>query len=136
MSLPGPKRRILVVDDNIDAAVSLSQLLAMMGHDVQIARDGNSAIFMARSIRPDFIVLDIGLPGFDGFQVAEMLRREAGMAALRIIAVTGHGREEDRERSHHVGIDHYLLKPVDPDFLESLFGNASTNGRKPPSPSD
>lgn len=99
-----------------------------MGHDLQIARDGNSALVTARSMRPEFVVLDIGLPGLDGFQVAEMLRREAGMAEVKIIAVTGHGREDDRERSHHAGIDHYLLKPVDPSFLESLFGNANLSG--------
>lgn len=119
------KHRILVVDDNIDAAVSLSRLLALLGHDVQIARDGASALHIARSMRPDFVLLDIGLPGLDGFQVAEMFRREPGLETIKIIAVTGHGHEEDRQRSLDAGIDHYLLKPVDPSFLESLLGNAA-----------
>ena len=125
MAIPAPKRRILVVDDNVDAAVSLSRLLALLGHEVQVARDGTSAIYTARSMRPDVVLLDIGLPGADGFQVAQMLRREAGMGALKIIAVTGGAREDDRQRSQECGIDHYVLKPVDFGFLESLLGNAA-----------
>jgi len=109
MSVPATKavtkRRILVVDDNLDAALSLSRLIALLGHDVNVARDGNSALFIARSMRPDFVLLDIGLPGSDGFQVAEALRREPGFGKLKIIAVTGRGEEEDRERSQEAGID-------------------------------
>jgi CheY-like chemotaxis protein len=128
MSVPATKavtkRRILVVDDNLDAALSLSRLIALLGHDVNVARDGNSALFIARSMRPDFVLLDIGLPGSDGFQVAEALRREPGLGTLKIIAVTGRGEEEDRERSQAAGIDYYLLKPIDVPFLESLLGKA------------
>lgn len=124
MPVPAMKRRILVVDDNLDAAVSLSRLIALLGHDVNVARDGSSALFIARSTRPDFVLLDIGLPGTDGFQVAAALRREPGLAALKIIAVTGRGEQEDRERSQEAGIDYYLLKPVDVPFLESLLGKA------------
>ena len=127
MPVPATKRRILVVDDNLDAALSLSRVIALLGHDVNVARDGGSALFIARSMRPDFVLLDIGLPGTDGFQVAEALRRGAGLAALKIIAVTGRGEEADRERSQHAGIDHYLLKPVDLVFLESLLGKAAAN---------
>jgi CheY-like chemotaxis protein len=122
------KRRILVVDDNLDAALSLSRLIALLGHDVNVARDGNSALFIARSMRPDFVLLDIGLPGSDGFQVAEALRREPGLGTLKIIAVTGRGEEEDRERSQQAGIDYYLLKPIDVPFLESLLGKAIPSG--------
>jgi CheY-like chemotaxis protein len=122
------KRRILVVDDNLDAALSLSRLIALLGHDVNVARDGNSALFIARSMRPDFVLLDIGLPGSDGFQVAEALRREPGLSTLKIIAVTGRGEEEDRERSQQAGIDYYLLKPIDVPFLESLLGKAIPSG--------
>lgn len=125
MPLPALKRRILIVDDNADAAVSLSRLIALLGHEVNVARDGSSALFIARSTRPDFVLLDIGLPGSDGFQVAEALRREPGLASVMIIAVTGRGAEKDRERSQEAGIDHYLLKPVDLGFLESLLGNAA-----------
>ena len=125
---PVTKRRILVVDDNLDAALSLSRLIALLGHDVNVARDGNSALFIARSMRPDFVLLDIGLPGSDGFQVAEALRREPGLGTLKIIAVTGRGEEEDRERSQEAGIDYYLLKPIDVPFLESLLGKAIPSG--------
>jgi CheY-like chemotaxis protein len=132
MSVPATKavtkRRILVVDDNLDAALSLSRLIALLGHDVNVARDGNSALFIARSMRPDFVLLDIGLPGSDGFQVAEALRREPGLGTLKIIAVTGRGEEEDRERSQQAGIDYYLLKPIDVPFLESLLGKAIPSG--------
>ena len=120
-----PKRRILVVDDNVDAAVSLSRLLAILGHEVEVARDGPSAVYLARSMRPDVVLLDIGLPGADGFQVAEILRRETDTASMKIIAVTGGGREDDRQRSQESGFDHYLLKPVEIGFLESLLGNAA-----------
>ena len=125
MPVPATKRRILVVDDNLDAALSLSRLIALLGHDVNVARDGSSALFLARSLRPDFVLLDIGLPGTDGFQVAEALRREPGFAGLTIIAVTGRGAQDDRERSQQAGIDYYLLKPVDVVFLESLLGKAA-----------
>jgi CheY-like chemotaxis protein len=125
MVLPVPKRRTLVVDDNIDAAESLSRFLELLGHEVQVARDGNGAIALARSMRPEFVFLDIGLPGYDGFQVAEILRREPGLASVRIIAITGHGREEDRQRSLAAGIEYHLVKPVDFNFIESLVGNAA-----------
>ena len=92
MPVPATKRRILVVDDNLDAAVSLSRLIALLGHDVNVARDGNAALFIARSVRPDFVLLDIGLPGSDGFQVAEALG--AGLSALKIITVLGRRGEQ------------------------------------------
>jgi CheY-like chemotaxis protein len=122
--LPVPHRRILVVDDNIDAAESLSRFLELLGHEVQVAWDGNAAIALARTMRPEFVFLDIGLPGYDGFQVAEILRREPGLASVRIIAITGHGREEDRQRSLAAGIEYHLVKPVDLNFIASLVGTA------------
>lgn len=125
MQTPAIKRRILVVDDNLDAAVSLCRFLETLGHDAYVARTGYEAVDLARRLRPEFVMLDIGLPGFDGFQVAETLRRDPALASARIIAVTGHGREEDRERSRAAGIDYHLLKPIDLQFLESLVGNAA-----------
>ena len=85
-------------------------------------------IGIAERRRPDFVLLDIGLPGSDGFQVAEALRRDPGLAEVKIIAVTGRGAKEDRERSQEAGIDYYLLKPVDITFLESLLGKAILSG--------
>jgi len=125
-SVPGGSgsQRVLVVDDNPDAAGSLAVLLRLSDHEVHIARDGHDAIEMALRIRPDIMLLDIGLPGLDGFAVAKRLRQEAGLAGMRIIAITGHGFEADRDRSREAGIDQHLLKPVDPRFLESLLGIA------------
>jgi CheY-like chemotaxis protein len=119
-------RRVLVVDDNIDAADSIAALLTLSGHQVQTALDGNAAVRIALSFRPEFIFLDIGMPGLDGFAVAQRLRAEPGFDAVRIIAVTGYGTEQDRSRSLESGFDQHYLKPVDPKFLESLLGNVWT----------
>jgi DNA-binding response OmpR family regulator len=114
------------VDDNIDAADSIAALLTLSGHQVQTALDGNAAVRIALSFRPEFIFLDIGMPGLDGFAVAQRLRAEPGFDAVRIIAVTGYGTEQDRSRSLESGFDQHYLKPVDPKFLESLLGNVWT----------
>lgn len=119
----GPSR-VLVVDDNIDAANSLAAILRMLGHEVHVALDGHSALQIAMRVRPQLVLLDIGLPGLDGFTVARRLRDELNLARLKIIAITGHGREEDRLHCIEAGIDHYLIKPVDPAFLTSLLGGS------------
>jgi CheY-like chemotaxis protein len=118
-------RRILVVDDNPDMLVSLSQALHLLGHECYVARDGYEAIVAALRIRPDVVLLDIALPGLDGFAVAQRLRQEPALRQIQIIAVTGHGNSEDRIRAMEAGIDQHVLKPVDPIFLESLFGGRS-----------
>ncbi|TAK80517.1 MAG: response regulator [Betaproteobacteria bacterium] len=117
--------RVLVVDDNPDAANSLATILRRSGHDVHIASDGHSAVQIAMRVRPQLVLLDIGLPGLDGFAVAKRLRQEFSLGGLKIIAVTGREAEGDRYRSIEAGIDQYLLKPVDPVFLESLLGKGS-----------
>ena len=119
------RRRIVVVDDNPSVAVSLAAFLKFLGHDVYVAHDGVSAIDLARRSRPDFLFLDIGLPGLDGFEVAGTLRRDPSMQALRIIAVTGRASEEDRQRSKEVGIDYYIVKPMGLEYIVSLVGNAA-----------
>ena len=119
-------RRVLVVDDNIDAAESIAVLLSLSGHEVQTAHDGHAALRIALSFRPEFIFLDIGMPGLDGFAVAQRLRGEPGFEKVRIIAVTGYGTEQDRRRCLESGFDQHYLKPVDPKFLESLLGNVWT----------
>jgi CheY-like chemotaxis protein len=119
-------RRVLVVDDNIDAAESIASLLSLSGHEVQTAHDGQAALRIALSFRPEFIFLDLGMPGLDGFAVAQRLRAEPGFDKVRIIAVTGYGTEQDRRRCLEGGFDQHYLKPVDPKFLESLLGNAWT----------
>jgi CheY-like chemotaxis protein len=113
--------RILVVDDNTDTTESMAKLLAIFGHEVRIARDGPGAIEAALTWRPEFVLLDIGLPGVDGYEVASRLRRAASCRDTVIIAVTGYGQPEDRQRSAAAGIDHHLLKPAVWDQLLSLL---------------
>jgi CheY-like chemotaxis protein len=118
---PGQGRRILVVDDNVDGARSLTLLLQMRGHEVQVAHDGLAGLEAARRDRPDVVILDIGLPKMDGYQVAREVRRLPGLARVLLLAVTGYGQEEDRERARRAGFDYHLVKPVDPDVLCQLL---------------
>lgn len=115
------KRRLLVVDDNKDAAESMSMLLEMWGHEVAFAYDGPSAIETAEQWRPEAVFLDIGLPGMDGYQVAERLRALPQAKDAVLIAITGYGQEDDRLRSQRAGIDYHLVKPVAPDALRNLI---------------
>lgn len=116
-----PKRRLLVVDDNRDAAESMSMLLEMWGHEVAFAYDGPSALETAQRWRPEAIFLDIGLPGMDGYEVAERMRELPQAKHAVLIAITGYGQEDDRLRSRRAGIDHHLVKPVAPDALHRLI---------------
>jgi DNA-binding response OmpR family regulator len=118
---PGSARRILVVDDNVDAAAAMAIVLRLAGHDVRLAHDGGSAIENAQAFRPEFVFLDLGLPGVDGFEVARSLRRHSGLEWMRIIALTGDGRADAREQAFGAGCDQFMLKPMDPLFLDSLL---------------
>ncbi len=122
---PPRSARILVVDDNEDMARGMSRLLKILGHDVRTAYDGISALEAAREHRPDFVLLDIGLPGMDGYEVASRLRREEGSARAVIVAVSGYGKDEDRRRTRDAGFDHHLIKPVDHDALFKLLTGPS-----------
>ena len=113
------RTRVLIVDDNVDGAESLALLLRMSGHEVTVANDGPAAIAAAHATRPRIVLLDIGLPGMDGYQVAAELRR-AGLDTT-LIALTGYGRDEDVRRSREVGFARHLVKPVDAATLESLL---------------
>jgi two-component system CheB/CheR fusion protein len=113
-------RRILVVDDNRDAAESLAVMLRLMGHGVETAHSGPAALALAPALAPDVVLLDIGLPGMDGYEVARRLRA-AGEPQPVLIAVTGYGQEEDRRRSREAGCDHHLVKPVDHEDLERVI---------------
>jgi len=113
-------RRILVVDDNHDSAESLALLLELQGHDVRTAFTGPAAIETASAFRPEIVLLDIGLPGMDGYEVARRLRADLGR--VRLIALTGYGRDEDRDRSREAGFDHHLVKPVDLEALKRMLG--------------
>ena len=118
---PSPRHRLLVVDDNKDAAESMSMLLEVWGHDVAFAYDGPSALETAQQWRPQAVLLDIGLPGMDGYEVAARLRELPQAKGAVLIAITGYGQEDDRVRSRRVGIDHHLIKPVAPDALRNLI---------------
>jgi two-component system CheB/CheR fusion protein len=123
-------RRVLVVDDNVDAVESLATLLRLAGHSVQIAHDGAAAIALAETARPDVAVLDLGMPRLSGFDVARWLRRQPWGADIRLIAVTGWGQEEDRRRSREAGFDSHLTKPVDPDELLAQLAALGTTATR------
>ncbi len=115
---PNPScRRILVVDDNVDAAESLRILLSLEGHKVQLAHDGLAALRVAEEIQPEVILLDIGLPRMDGYEVARRLRQLPEMEKVLLVALTGYGQDDDRRRSHEAGFNAHLVKPVDLDAL-------------------
>lgn len=124
-----PPRRILVVDDNVDAALTLAELLALEGHETHVAHDGPSAVDAARRLRPDVAILDIGLPGFDGHEVARRLRAEPALGGLLLVALSGWVQPEDRARSRAAGFDHHLAKPVQLKTLEPVLLEAGGRGR-------
>jgi CheY-like chemotaxis protein len=115
-------KKIVVVDDNLETAAGLALLLRARGYVVHTAASGPAALALARDFIPDVVVLDIGLPGMDGHELARCLRREreAG-AALLLVALTGRERESDRQASREAGIDHHLVKPVEPHDLLGLL---------------
>jgi signal transduction histidine kinase len=113
--------RVLVVDDSADVAEAISMLLGMLGHEVYVANSGQEAIDAVRTLRPDVVLLDIGLPGMDGYQVARCLREQPDANGLYLIAVSGYGQEEDLARSKAAGFDHHLVKPVGADALQAAI---------------
>lgn len=115
------RRRILVVEDNLDAVHSLTVLLRELGHEVEFAINGYAAIEIARRLEPQIVLLDIGLPGMDGFELCRRLKREPALAAARVIAVTGYGQEAYRQRALAAGCDGYYVKPLDPKVLYALL---------------
>ncbi len=117
--------RILVVEDNLDAAESLATLLRVWGHDVQVVHDGLQALDAARELRPEVVLLDIGLPGLDGYQVARRLREDIGLDSSLLVAMTGYGQPEDRRRSREAGIHHHFVKPVEPLVLRNLLADVA-----------
>jgi CheY-like chemotaxis protein len=119
-----PRRRVLVVDDNIDAVESLAMVLQHMGHEVRTAADGPKALALAGAYRPELVLLDIGLPGIDGYEVARRLRKQA-VAPMLLVALTGYGQEEDRRRSREAGFDQHLVKPVELTALQALLASLS-----------
>jgi CheY-like chemotaxis protein len=118
----GRSLRVLVVEDNVDAGDSLSLLLRLYGHEVQLARTGPTALEMGSTSRPDVALLDIGLPGMDGYRVAKRLRERPEFKGVMLCALTGYTPSEaDRQRHQETGFDHYFVKPVTPAKLLDLF---------------
>ena len=117
-------KRVLIADDNQDGVDSLSMLLNLSGHQVHVAHTGPQALELAQRVKPQIAVLDIGMPGFNGYQVAERIRAEAWGHNITLIAVTGWGQEEDKRRAKAAGFDHHLTKPIDPTSLEVLIRGA------------
>ena len=123
-SIPPAPHRVLVVDDNADAAESLGMLLEVRGNEVRIAYDGLEALDAAGDFAPDIVLLDIGMPKMSGYEVARRLRAARGDSVL-IVAITGWGQEEDRRRAREAGFDHHFTKPVDYEaLLELIEGEA------------
>ena len=117
----GPPLRVLVVDDNVDAVDMLKMLLETSGHDVLTAHDGPSSLQAAHQYRPNVVLLDIGLPGLDGYAVARKIREQAIFKDVMLVATTGYGQECDRQRSQEAGFDHHMVKPYDFDRLEQIL---------------
>ncbi len=113
-----PARRVLIVDDNEDAANSLALILKLSGHETVSVYSAVDALQRAAAFRPDVVLLDIGLPGMDGYEVAQKMRALPGLRDIRIIAVTGYGRSDDRMRARDAGFDDHLTKPVEYAVLE------------------
>jgi len=111
-------RRVLIVDDNEDAANSLATLLKLGGHETASVYTATDALVRAAAFKPDVVLLDIGLPGMDGYEVAQQMRELPGLKDIRLVAVTGYGRSEDRLRAREAGFDDHLVKPVEFAVLE------------------
>jgi signal transduction histidine kinase/ActR/RegA family two-component response regulator len=122
LARPG-RRRILVVDDNVDAAESLKMLLVLEGHEVRLAHDGLAALRVSDDFRPEVVLLDIGLPRMDGYQVARHLRERPASDLVLLVALTGYGQDDDRRRSQEAGFNAHLVKPVDLDALRSALAH-------------
>ncbi|MCA1247132.1 response regulator, partial [Massilia sp. MS-15] len=119
---------VLIVDDNVDAAETLGLLLATQGHEVVVEHEPLRALERARSVAPDVCLLDIGLPGIDGRELARRLRAQRETAGALLVAVTGYGQQQDRDEALAAGFQHHLVKPVDVDALLRVLEGAGAQG--------
>lgn len=129
---PAPEaapRRVLVVEDNVDGARALAEALTLLGHEVHVEADGPSGVEAARRLRPDAVVLDLGLPGFDGYEVARRLRAEVSLEGTLLVALSGWAGREERARALAAGIDHHLVKPVSARKIADLLAAATPRPR-------
>jgi len=123
---PGVALRVLVADDNVDAAATLAALLEIAGHTVRVVHDGAAAVEEAARFQPDLVFLDIGMPFMDGYEAARRLRQLPALDGVMLVALTGWGTEEDRARSRAAGFDRHLLKPALPDDVDAVLAAAAT----------
>lgn len=119
-------RRIVVVDDNVDAADSLGLMLEMAGHQVRTANDGEAGIAVAAQFRPDVVLMDIGMPKLNGYEAARRMRQHPWSQGMVLVALTGWGQEGDRKKSADAGFDHHLVKPVEMDALTKLMAGLNS----------
>jgi CheY-like chemotaxis protein len=117
--------RMVVVDDNADGAESLAELLGLLGHEVVVANDGPTGITIISEYHPDVVLLDIGLPGMDGYEVARRIRADFGRGPM-LVAVSGYGRDEDRRLAHEAGFDQHFVKPLQLETLQTLLASIQT----------
>ena len=118
---PCSRERVLIVDDNEDASATMARLLEMVGFRVRTVPDGVSALELVRSFRPDTVLLDIGLPGMNGYDVCRALRALADLDSMTVIAVTGYGQADDRRRTREAGFDFHLVKPVTVEEIRKIL---------------
>jgi CheY-like chemotaxis protein len=117
---------VLVADDNVDAAESFGEILGMMGYETLVVTDGMQALKAAEEFEPDAALLDLGMPGLSGYELARELRARPWGRNMLLVAVTGWGQSEDRRRSREAGFDHHFVKPVDPSQIERLLEEVSS----------
>jgi CheY-like chemotaxis protein len=122
--------RVLVVDDNINVAEALGMQLEMLGHEPHLVHTGTATMDAVRALRPDVVLLDLGLPGMNGYEVAQKLRQDSATNKLTLIAISGYGQEEDLARSRAAGFDRHLVKPASADALQSALATRSINSNR------
>lgn len=120
--------RVLIVDDNVDAAESMEMLLKVTGHDVRMVHDGQAALETALDYRPSVMVCDIGLPGLNGYEVAKRIRQDPILNHIVLVALTGYGQELDRETSLQAGFDHHMVKPAGFAQLQQILATVAVSG--------
>ena len=128
----GERRRILIVEDNTDARKMLRLALELAGHEVEVAEEGHTALALAASRWPEVVLIDIGLPGMDGYEVARRLRATSGYPEIRLLAITGYGQAQESQRSRAAGFDAHLVKPVDPDEVARVIRQVASAQREAP----
>jgi CheY-like chemotaxis protein len=132
LAAAGPGRRILVVDDNLDGAESMAEMLKILGNEVRTAHDGLEAVELAEGYRPEVILMDVGMPRLNGLDATRRIREQPWGRAMTVIALTGWGQENDRERSREAGCDGHLVKPVNLMDLEKMLGELRANQEAAP----